>query len=178
MTSLPLNHSRGVGGHRPGLHDRPGLTLIELVIAILLLAIMATIAMPKFAATLNAISVKSAAQRMARDIGLVRSWARVTSQTQTVTFSTALNSYTLSGVPNANHSTSPNTVPLSNGTLNATLASLNLGSNQGAPITTLTFNGFGVPVGLPAGGGQIVVSSGTVNHTLTVDSAAGFVTIQ
>jgi len=153
---------------------RSGVTLIELVVVILVLAIVSAIAVPRFAGALNATNVKTAAQRIGRDIALVRSWARVTSQSQSITFDTKQNAYTLSGVPNSNSASSANTVFLSDGTLNATLASVNLGTGS----VTLTFNGFGVPVGLPSGGGTIGVSSGPASNTVTVDPISGLVTIQ
>jgi prepilin-type N-terminal cleavage/methylation domain-containing protein len=151
-----------------------GVTLIELVVVVLLLGIVAAIAVPKFAYTLNATNVKSAARRIARDIALVRSWARITSQSQSISFDTVHNTYTMSAVPNADHSTSANTVALSDGTLQATLAAANFGTGS----TTLTFNGFGVPVGLPSTGGTVGVSSGTVSNTILVDPISGLATIQ
>jgi MSHA pilin protein MshC len=151
-----------------------GVTLIELVVVVLLLAIVSTIAIPRFASTLNSTSVKTAAQRIARDIALVRSWARITSQSQTISFDTVHNTYTMSGVPNSDHSTSSNTVALSDGTLQATLASADFGTGS----TTLTFNGFGVPIGVPSSGGKVIVSSGSTSTTILVDSISGFVTIQ
>lgn len=167
--------------HRHRQNQRPrcarrstGVTLIELVVVLLVLAIVSAIAVPRFAGTLNATGVKTAARRIGRDIALVRSWARITSQSQSIGFDVKHNTYTLSGVPNSNSSSSANTVALADGTLNATLASVNLATGS----TTLTFNGFGVPVGLPSGGGTIVVSSGPVSSTVTVDPITGFVTIQ
>jgi MSHA pilin protein MshC len=150
------------------------MSLIELVVVVLLLAIVSAIAVPRFANTLNSTSVKTAAQRIARDIALVRSWARVTSQSQSITFDTAHNTYTMTGVPDPNHSTGSNTVALSDGTLKSTLTSANFGSGS----TTLTFNGFGVPMGVPTAGGTVVVSSGSTSNTITVDSISGVVTIQ
>jgi Tfp pilus assembly protein FimT len=149
-------------------------TLIELVVVVLLLAIVAKMALPRFAATLSSTGVKTAAQRIACDIALVRSWARITSQSQSIAFDTTHNTYTLSGVPNANSSSSANTVALADGTLNATLASASFGTGS----TILTFNGFGVPVGLPSGGGTVVVNSGSASKTITVDPISGLVTIQ
>lgn len=151
-----------------------GVTLLELVVVVLLLAIVSTIAIPRFANTLNSTRVKTAAQRIARDIALVRSWARITSQSQTISFDTVHNTYTMPGVPDPNHSSGSNTVALSDGTLQATLASADFGAGS----TTLTFNGFGVPVGLPTAGGTVAVSSGPTSKTILVDSISGFVTIQ
>ncbi|HEY2253522.1 MAG TPA: prepilin-type N-terminal cleavage/methylation domain-containing protein, partial [Planctomycetaceae bacterium] len=68
--------------------QRAGVTLIELVVVVLLLAIVAKMALPRFAATLSSTGVKTAAQRIARDIALVRNWARITSQSQSITFDT------------------------------------------------------------------------------------------
>ena len=150
------------------------MTLVELLVVVLLIAIVSTIAVPRFANTLNATGVKTAAQRIARDIALVRSWARITSQSQSISFDTVGNTYTMPGVPDPNHSSGSNTVALSDGTLRATLASANFGTGS----TTLTFNGFGVPVGLPPGGGTVGVSSGSTSRTILVDSISGFVTIQ
>ena len=158
-----------------GLRAKPaGLTLIELVVVVLLLAIVSAIAMPRFANTLNSTNVKGAAQRIARDMALVRSWARTTSQSQSISFDTVHNTYTMSEVPNADHSTSSNTVALSDGTLRATLTSANFGAGS----TTLTFNGYGVPIGLPSTGGRVGVSSGSTSNTILVDPISGFVTIQ
>jgi type II secretory pathway pseudopilin PulG len=171
------NESRlpGRGPLRSGSRQRTaGVTLIELAVVVLLLAIVSTIAIPRFANTLNSTSVKTAAQRIGRDITLVRSWARITSHSQSIAFDTVQNTYTMPGVPSADHSAGTNTVALSDGTLKATLASVSLGTGS----TTLTFNGFGVPVGLPAGGGAIGVSAGPASSTILIDSITGFVTIQ
>jgi Tfp pilus assembly protein FimT len=151
-----------------------GVTLMELVSVVLLMAIVATIAVPRFANALSSTNAKTAAQRIARDIALVRTWARITSQSQSISFDTVHNTYTMPGVPDPNHSTGSNTVALSDGTLQATLASANFGAGS----TALTFNGFGVPVGLPAAGGTVGVNSGSSSRTITVDAISGFVTIQ
>ncbi len=153
---------------------RTGVTLLELVVVVLLLAIVSTIAVPRLTSTLSSTAASTAAQRISRDIYLVRSWARITSQSQSITFDTVGNTYTLSGVPNGNSAASANTVALADGTLNATLSSASFGAGS----TRLTFNGFGVPVGLPTAGGTVVVSAGTASNTITVDPISGFVTIQ
>ena len=65
------NHS----GHFVGFQARRGVTLLELMIVVAILGITAGVAWPKFIETRQQMAVESAAQRLARDLGLARTEA-------------------------------------------------------------------------------------------------------
>jgi prepilin-type N-terminal cleavage/methylation domain-containing protein len=62
-------------GHFVALRARRGLTLIELMIVVSIVGIAAGFAWPKFIETRQRMAVESAAQRLARDLGLARTEA-------------------------------------------------------------------------------------------------------
>lgn len=80
-------------------HGRPqGYTLLEMVIVMLTLGIVASVAVPRYTASLNRYRTQVAVQRLAQDIELCRRHARFTSQNVTLTVSFAKSFYRISSV--------------------------------------------------------------------------------
>ena len=144
-----------------------GFTLVELVVVVLLIGILVAVAMPRWAATLQQCYVNNAAQRIVADLAKAQSLAYATSSTQTVTFTMGTSQYTINGLHDPDHPSAIYTVSLANYPYNSQLVSVTV------PGLTATFNGFGVPVGLPVGGGTIVVAAGALQHTITIDATTG-----
>jgi type II secretory pathway pseudopilin PulG len=151
------------------LHRRPGNTLLELVCGLAIIAVFAAAGTPRFAKAVAARRAEAAARRLAADLEWLRSTARTTSTTQTMSFNTAANTYSLTGFVNPDFPAQGYTVNLASTTYKSSIASLNLGG-----ATTLSFNGYGIP----SAGGTIVVQSGKSTHTVTLDGVSGIVTWQ
>lgn len=148
---------------------RRGFTLIELAVVIVILAIVTSIAVPRYASALSNYRVNAAARRIAAEIAVTQTRARALSTTQSISFSTASNSFSITGMTDPDHPASTYTVSLSSTTTGAVLAAALF-----ANAATLSFNGYGVP----SSSGTITVTSGAATRTLTVAADSGAVTIQ
>lgn len=148
--------------------QRAGLTLLDVVITVLLMAIVATVAQGRFSRSLARWQASFLAQRIAADIESVRQAARATSTSKSITFDTVNKTYTLAGVPNPDRKSATFVVSMTGYAPAAAFGTVNLGGD-----TTLSFNGFGYP----DSGGTIVVIVGESTSTVTVDAATGNTTI-
>lgn len=148
---------------------RAGHTLLELACGLGIIAIFAAAGTPRFAKAVTARRAEAAARRLAADLEWLRSTARTTSTTQSMSFNTASNSYSLTGFTNPDSPGTAYSVNLADTTYKSTIASLNLGG-----ATTLSFNGYGIP----SVGGTIVVQSGKSTRTVTLDGVSGVITWQ
>jgi prepilin-type N-terminal cleavage/methylation domain-containing protein len=147
-------------------------TLVEVVLVLSVLAILAAIAAPRFAASISNYRATLAAHRVAADVTLTQAAARAASASRALTFDLANNRYSIAGLSALDHQAGGYAVNLSAAPYQVSIKSLAL-TNVTAN-GALTFDGFGVP----NGGATVVVSSGPVNRTVTVSSATGAVTIQ
>ena len=152
---------------------RRGFTLPELVVVVLIMGILTAVAMPRWAATVQQSYVDNAAKRVVADLAKAQSLAYAMSKSQTVTFTVGANQYTMDGQADPEHPSAVYTVRLDRSPYNASLVSVNLPGAQ--PVT---FNGYGLPVGLPASGGTIVVAAGNLQRTITIDAATGTAVVQ
>jgi type II secretion system protein H len=150
-----------------------GFTLLEIVVVVLILSILTAVIVPRWASAVNQCYLDNAAKRIAADLAKAQSLAYATSKSQTVTFTPTANRYTIDGMADLDHPSSTYTVYLDRHPYQSSLYSVDLPGAQ--PVT---FNGYGQPVGLPSGGGKIVISSGNLTHTITIDPATGTATIQ
>jgi prepilin-type N-terminal cleavage/methylation domain-containing protein len=144
-------------------------SLIELVTALAIASIVMAIAAPRFANSLSRNHAQNAAQRIVADLALAQRLARTTSLGQTVVFTVASNSYSLSGVTGLAGPSSSYTVLLSNDPYESTLASAVFGATS-----SITYDRFGQP----SSGGTIIVQCGAWQKTITVDPNSGLASFQ
>lgn len=138
---------------------RPAFTLIELSIVVLILAVMAAIAAPRYSAALGNYRVNAAAGRVAGDLRYIRQYARKISQPQTVTFNATTNTYTAATMTDVTRRGTGYTVNL-------------LASDYLADITSVSFGAGSVTFdiyGQPSVTGTVVVASGGLQRTIELD---------
>lgn len=147
---------------------RAGLTLLELVICLFVMAIIAAVGTPRLIASLEANRTRSAARRVAADLEYARQRAVTTSSEQVVRFTTATSSYVIVGMADPNHPARTYTVTLTDSPYACTFTTSGL--NSSGEIR------FGIH-GIPDRAANIVISSGSGQRTVAVELATGKVSI-
>jgi prepilin-type N-terminal cleavage/methylation domain-containing protein len=150
---------------------RDGFTAVELAIVVLMLAIVAAAAVPKYADALIRFRVDAAARRIAADLSTAQARARTTSSSQAILFTLPPqgSQYQIAGMNDPDRPAATYTVNLADAPYQVALSSANLGGD-----TTLIYNGYGIP----DSGGTIVVCSGQYTKTVTIDATTGMAAIQ
>ena len=147
-------------------------SLVELLLVVCILAVMAALAVPRYATALDDYRAEHAARRIASDIASAQVIARATATSQSITFSPDADSYQL---PAAVAGNSPATTTLRDAPFNADLAAVAFapaGQTQSTPV--LTFNGFGVA----NAGGFVTVRAGGSSRTISVEQGSGTTSIK
>jgi prepilin-type N-terminal cleavage/methylation domain-containing protein len=161
--------SKHQGGWQTHSLTARGFSLIELLIVLTILAVLVTIAQPRYAAAVSRYRASAAAQRIAADLALAQSRARNTSSSRSVVFDVAGNSYQLPLETDPANSGATYTVSLGHYPYQATLLSTDFGGTS-----QIVFNGYGIP----SNGGAVVVQAGNASNTVTIDSTTGMTSIQ
>ena len=143
--------------------------MFELIIAMSLMAIVAAVAMPRYASSVGRYRADAAARRVAADLTLAQAKAKASSAGQSVTFNAAAGTYTVTGVRNLDHPGSVYTVDLAGDPYRVTIGYADFG---GAPQAQ--FNMFGTP----QWGGTVVVRAGDHSRTVRLVKEDASVTVQ
>jgi type II secretory pathway pseudopilin PulG len=144
------------------------MTIVELALVLGILAVLVAMAAPRYAGAMSRYHADLAARRIASDLDLARSRARSYSLSCTVTFSTAGNSYTVSGVQDLKNPLNTYSVNLAEEPYGAKILSANFG---GSPA--VTFNGFGQALS----DGTILVQAGQEKRTIAYCADEGTCTL-
>jgi Tfp pilus assembly protein FimT len=150
---------------------RQGLTLVDLVIVLAILAVLGAVGVPRYSLALVRYRASITANRVAADLALAQNIAKTSSAGQTINFSYANNNYQFPGYTSPLGVTSQTnyTTNLSADPYDATIFSVNF---NGA--TQLTYDRFGQP----SSGGLITIQVGTTQKTIAVDANTGKAAVQ
>jgi type IV fimbrial biogenesis protein FimT len=157
------------GAVRAGLPPRAigGFTIMELMVVLLVMGIVAATATPSFYASLRYHEIETAARRVMLDLEQARHAARVKSEPQSLTFTSAT-TYTLSSGASLQGSSQTYVVDLSTTPYELDGVTLNLGGP-----TSVTFDGYGNA----SVGGTIVLEIGDKTRTITLNQSNGEITV-
>ncbi len=146
-----------------------GFTLLDLMMAMAVIAIVAAIATPRYANALTRYRAEAAARRVAADLALARQTAKSTSSSRTVQFDAADDSYVISNVRELDTAGTMYRVQLQDPPYQAQIVSVDLGGDW-----EITFDGFGIP----DSGGFVIVQAGDYQYTIVVDPETGAAEVQ
>ncbi|MCK4343311.1 MAG: prepilin-type N-terminal cleavage/methylation domain-containing protein, partial [Phycisphaerae bacterium] len=155
-----------VGRRRPFLR---GFTLLELVMVVAIVAILASVALPRFANTLGRHRIEAAARRVAGDLNLARRQARLSSSDQNVVFDVSAESYQLPGLADLDHPTTGYEVQLDEQPYEVEILSAVFDADA-----EIIFDGYGIP----DSGGSVVLVGGGYQITISVDAESGLASTQ
>ncbi len=145
--------------HQTGRH---GISMLELMIVTMVMGIMAAVAAPRFAESVQYHRLEMAAKRVVADLESARSIAYTTGTSPTVRFDVNGAIYQLVGMSDPDRPTLVNyTVDLSDAPYYC--------SFKNVSFTVLTYNGHG----LPNTGGEIVIESAGQQRTVRINATTG-----
>jgi prepilin-type N-terminal cleavage/methylation domain-containing protein len=148
---------------------RAAFSLVELMMVLVIMAMFAALAAPRYANSLSRYRAEAAARRIAADLAMVQARARAAGATRVINFDRTASSYLVAGESDLNKPGKPYLVDLSSDPYYSSIATVSFGGNG-----TIAFNGFGVP----SSGGMVRVRSGIQTCSVTVDDTSGVVTVQ
>jgi prepilin-type N-terminal cleavage/methylation domain-containing protein len=154
---------------RPRTNPPHAFSLLELVLVLAIIATLAAVAAPRYAASATRYRADLAARRIVADLHLAHARAKAASASQTVQFSPSTNDYELPGLPSLDGAAGTYTVELSDRPYDATLVSADFAGD-----TQVTFDGWGIP----DSGGTLILTVGSERRTVVVDAETGKATIQ
>jgi prepilin-type N-terminal cleavage/methylation domain-containing protein len=145
-----------------------GFTLVELVMVIGIVALLASVVVPRFTNSLVRQRADAAARRVMFDLGLAQRAAQQSSSGQRVVFDAAASSYRLVGLADQDRPSGEYVVRLGELPYEATIVSANFGGDA-----TLVFDGYGTP----DSSGSVVVRVGNELRSVVLAADSGQVSI-
>lgn len=143
---------------------RPGFTLFELVLVLVIIGIIAGLVSPRYSNAIANFQVAGAARRIATDLALAKRRATMTGTSQTVEFDPPDSKYTLPGIQDFDNAAATYAVDLSEEPYHTTIILADFGGD-----TEVIFDGYGVP----DSGGSVVIDVGGRQVTVSLDAATG-----
>lgn len=155
-------------GHLPFGRRKRAFTLVEGIVVIVIVGVLATISLPRFAGFYSHRRIQLVARKIAADLAYAQHLARLKGTTQSVSFKVEANTYELIGVQDPDRPGQRYQVTLSD-------------EPYVAKMTSADFSGEAVVAfdlyGVPNSGGTIVVGRGSHGLILTIDAETGEVTV-
>ncbi len=142
----------------------PAFSLIELIVVVVVTAILAAIAVPRFGNSMAIHRVDTAAQRIAADLTLAQRRARMTSASQRVVFKPADDTYELIGVNHMDHVDQAYVVSLAAAPYRVEIVSADFGGDS-----EVNFDGYGAP----DSGGTVIIRVGDFLRQIDLDADTG-----
>lgn len=139
-----------------------GFSLIEMVLVMAIFAIVAAIAMPKYASAGFRYRIDATARQIMLDLDYARTKARTSSTSQEIVFSVVADNYVITGLLDASTGKTYS-VDVSDDPFLTKIVSVNLGGDS-----RLVYDGYGHP----DSGGDIVLRSGDNIRTIRLDAGA------
>ncbi len=146
----------------------PGFTLLELVIVMAVIGVTASIAIPRYGATIARFRAESAARRVQADLKYARQAAQAASATRTVVFNIPASSYGIGQVKDLKRTAGPYSVSLAE-EYSAVVQGVDFGGDA-----SVRFDGYG----RPDSGGSVQVMSGSQAWLVTLDGETGATALQ
>ncbi len=140
-------------------------TLLEVTIVVAIVALLAAVAIPRYANSVALRRVRAAAHRLTCDLNLAQRHARLTSTPHAATFDTATSTYRITGMADPDHpGRAYYDVDLGGEPYCARLTAVQFDTG-----TQITFSGYGVP----SSAGTVTLCVGSHTATVTVDATTG-----
>ena len=153
----------------PGRSPRRAFSLLEGVLVTAILAVLAAIAMPRYAQSIQRYQADLGGRRVAADLRLAQEAARAAGQSRQVTFEVTSHTYRLPEVQGLDGQAVSYLVNLAQAPYRARLESADF-----AGTSSVTFDGWGIP----SQSGILVVSVGSESRRIIVDRPTASVRIE
>ncbi len=138
---------------------RSAFTLVELVLVVVIIAVIAGIATPRYGSAIAHQQIDAAVRRIETDLALVQQRAKFSSTSQTIQFDALNESYGVVGMVDPDHPARIYRVELSVSPYDAAIHTVDFGGTS-----AVTFDGYGDPDNK----GTIVIKVGNTYKTITV----------
>ena len=158
--------------------SRSGFSYAEILIVILMVAVLWSVAMPRYASSTHRTRVEAASLEIVAAVNLARRLARTQGRSCQIAFDVPQQTYELIGVKHPHTPSADYRIALDEGFYPVELRSARFASGENSQ-TTLTFNIYGRPIvgSQPLSTGSIVVRSGEHQREVSIDAVTGRATV-
>jgi len=152
---------------------KPAFTMVEMVLVLVIIALVAGIAMPRFSQAIARQQLEGAVRRVTADLAYAQKRATQTSTPQTVMFDITSGIYVLNQTPDPNNASQTYMVDLTHEPYNATINNVEFkaaADASGDPVVIFDI------YGTPDSGGTLTITVGKKSTIMTLNAQTGKVT--